>query len=133
MEHATLYPSRYQLLVPAYLCALAWALLALWLVLFGVNALLRVTEQPTLSDHLLMVVFIAFFTVAVFYLPAALFARCTSCNRHIFVEGFRRKHPGFQRYRGLNHFSTTVINVLRDKPFQCMYCGSAYRVPSDAT
>jgi H+/Cl- antiporter ClcA len=133
MEHATPYPSRYQLLVPAYLCALAWALLAVWLALFAVSALLRASDQPTPSDYFLMGIFAAFFIVAVSYLVAALFARCTNCNRHIFVEGFRQKHPAFQRYKGLNYFSTTVIKVLRDKPFQCMYCGSTYRVPGHAT
>lgn len=127
MNDVKVYPSAKSILVPAYLCAAAWALLATWFALFLISL------TGLIPGSLLMGVLYVFLAIAALYLIVALFAPCLTCERLIFVEGFRAKSPTFVRNGGLNYFSTTVVNVLRRRPFQCMYCGTAFKLPGNSS
>ncbi|MBY0266559.1 MAG: hypothetical protein K2W84_09125 [Burkholderiales bacterium] len=122
MDDIKVYPSTKSILLPAYLCAAAWAFLAAWFALFLVSL------TGWIPAAFLMGVLYVFLVIAALYVLAALFAPCLNCERLIFVEGFRKKSPTFVRNGGLNYFSTTVVNVLKRRPFQCMYCGAAFRL-----
>jgi hypothetical protein len=128
MSDVNAYPSRASVVLPAYLCAAAWALLLLW---FGVLVLKVASDAAGFAWvpwAMLNAILYVLLAVAVFYLLTTIFARCTKCERLIFVEGFREKSPDFLRTAGLNYFSTTVVNVLRQRPFQCMYCGAKFKL-----
>jgi len=132
MSDVITYPHRMRILIPAYACAVAWALLGFWVTVFALGSLGRALGLWHLPSKLVEVALSAFVIAAFLYVATAFMARCTQCNRHIFIEGFRAKHPSFKPGRAfLGYFGTTVVNVLRRKPFQCMYCGTAFMVPKD--
>ena len=128
MSDVTVYPSRTSVLLPAYLCAAAWALLALWLVVLVLTVVSDALGLGWIPWSTTSAVLYVVLGTAALYLLTALFARCIKCERLIFVEGFRDKAPNFVRTGRLNYFSTTVVNVLRRRPFQCMYCGATFKL-----
>jgi hypothetical protein len=132
METIT-FPNRWRIVIPAFLCAAAWALLALLIALWLVIAIASYLGFGVRLGAFWNGLTVAFLATAAIYVLSGAIARCISCKRLIYFEGFRAKHPSFRRYRGLNCFSTTVVNVLRRRPFQCMYCGTAFTLAEHAS
>ena len=128
MPDVTAYPDRASVLLPAYLCAAGWALLGLWTTVLVLKLGSDALGLSWIPWGAVIAVLYVFLGIAGLYLLTAMFARCTKCESLIFVEGFRDKAPSFVRAGGLNYFSTTVVNVLRRRPFQCMYCGTMFKL-----
>ena len=103
---------------------IAWALLLLFFVflLFGSLGKMR---GP---DWLIVGTLWAFVASALAYAIVAFQLRCPSCNRRFLVESLAQKHPHARKLKGIDHWATTVIDIVKRKKFTCMYCGQEFEL-----
>jgi len=70
--------------------------------------------------------FIGWLLFALAYILLALTLHCPHCKKRFLIQTNEEKHRDAQKLRIFNYWSTTIINILFDNKFTCMYCGSSY-------
>jgi hypothetical protein len=128
MEAIPRYSSPTSVLTAAMLCVVSWIGISLFLLYMGANAIFGPLPWGLSSGTGVNVAMFLFFGSAIPYAIAAFVPRCDSCGKRFMVEGFAEKHASIAYRRGLNAWATTVMNVLRLRSFQCMYCGNSFRL-----
>jgi hypothetical protein len=61
------------------------------------------------------------------YIALAFTLRCPSCRRCVLVER-GKKHPASRKMGHLGYWGTVVRDILRERQFTCMHCGTPCRV-----
>src|SRR5436190_290034 len=119
---------------PARVVFTAWLVVAAWCVLGLIIVLVCLAQFQGLRSAwpFQPAVFVSLFSVLVglgiVYLGFAIAVRCPSCARRLFVELPGRKHLSASRIWGMDHWASSVVDVLRQGHCTCMYCGSVTRV-----
>jgi DNA-directed RNA polymerase subunit RPC12/RpoP len=116
-----LFASPMLILFASVFALLAWVFGAI--VIIGV--LVSVFEPVTLfllTNALLMMLF------GFLYLAASAFIKCTGCSKRVLFNSTLHTPPFSKTTYGLSGWSAVVIDVVRNRQFQCMYCGAKYVV-----
>lgn len=64
---------------------------------------------------------------ALAYIIMAFFFHCPHCDKRFLIQTNEEKHRNAQKIRILNYWSTTIMNIVLNNKFTCMYCGNSYR------
>ena len=122
----TIYSKNILLRITCIFAAICWLLLCLLLI-----ALLIYNLEVNLYFFFVFwkPLFIGWLLFAIAYILLALTFHCPHCKKQFLIQTNEKKHPHAQKSRILNYWSTTIINILFDYKFTCMYCGNKYLVP----
>jgi|SRR5688572_4544046 len=123
MEVTPTYSHPVRVLVAARLCVVSWIGIAAFVSYLAAYAIFG--PWP---GHGVNIATALFFGSTIPYAIAAFVPHCDHCGKRFMVEGFSDKHPSFEYRSGLNAWATTVMNVLRLRSFQCMYCGNRFHL-----
>ena len=123
-----MHPKASQIVIAAWLAIAAWTALALFIILFGLAQFqsLRGTWPFKASIATALLVAVVCFGATFFALAVPI--RCHACGRRLFVETEAPKHPGASRVFGMDHWASSVVNIVRRRQCNCMHCGSLVRV-----
>ena len=120
---------RYKLLwITCIIAAICWILLFTFLIGLLLHNL-------GIKFHLFFVIweplFIGWLLLSLVYILLAFGFHCPNCDKRFLVQTSKEKHPNARKFRLLNYWSTSIINVLFDNKFTCMYCGNSYRTKQE--
>ena len=121
----TLYPRNKLLRITCVFAGICWLLLFTFLIgllLYNLGFklyLFAIYWKPLFIGWL-------FFSFA--YILLALIFHCPHCKKRFLIQTNKEKHRNAQKLKIFNYWSTTIINILFDNKFTCMYCGNSYRV-----
>jgi small-conductance mechanosensitive channel len=117
------YPQSKKLLLDARFVLVAWALLALFpLVYFS----LRLTGAQSIAVP--SFILFAFLWAVVAHVALSLSHRCPACRKHPTIQGFKAPHPRSVEQSAVAGWAGAVVNVLRRRQLVCIHCGAAFQV-----
>ena len=123
-----LHPQATRLLLAARLVFVAWVSLALLAIQIGLSLFFTPDELWLLHPDIFAILLIFQLTVAIGYIWAAVGVKCSTCGRHMFFEDLGPKHASAPRVWSMDHWASTVMEILRFRRCSCMYCGSKFMV-----
>ncbi len=123
-----LHPQASRLLLAARFVLVAWFSLALFAIQIGLSLFFTPDELWLLHPNVFAMLLIFQLTVAIGYICAAMGVKCSTCGRRMFFEDLAPKHVSAPRIWSMDHWASTVIEILRFGRCSCMYCGSKFVV-----
>lgn len=125
------HPQSSQIVSAAWFAVAAWATLALFIILFGLAQFQSLRGTWLFEASIVAVVLTAFVCFGAAFIVLAVPIRCQACGKRLFVETSAPKHPRASRVFGMDHWASSVVNIVRHSQCNCMNCGSLIRVASD--
>ena len=121
----TIYSKNILLRITCIFAAICWLLLFLFLIGLLINNL---GFNLYLFSVFWKPFFIGWLVFSLAYILLALTFHCPHCKKRFLIQTNDKKHRDAQKLRILNYWSSTIINILFDNKFTCMYCGNKYLV-----
>ncbi|SRR6266436_8255915 len=122
------HPHAPQVVVAAWLVVAAWCVLAFLVAQFSLAQIQALRGTWPFEASVTAVLLAVFVGLAIAYLAFAIIIRCEFCGKRLFLEVPGPKHPRASRVWGMDHWASSVVNVLRHGQCTCMYCGSVAKV-----
>lgn len=120
---ARAYKKSLKLLIACYLAISAWVVLTGLLLVILVASITGSIKLNLAFATLL----IALIILAIGYGLLALSLRCEGCGKSLLMEA-GVLHKNARKRKGLDHWATTILDVLLVGKFRCMYCGENYQI-----
>ena len=112
---------------PILLLSTCWLLIGSWVLLLA----LILVFLYGFFDKAILEVFLALFggfaVIVVLSVFATLVHKCSHCGRRFLLEFPGKKHPLARKRMALDHWASTVLDIVSEGRFVCMYCGEEYR------
>ena len=117
------YENSLKLLIACYF------VISAWLVLIGLLLVILVasTTGSTKLNLTFAGLLISLIIIVLGYGLLAWSLRCEACGKSLLIEA-GVLHKNARKRKGLDHWATTILDVLLVGKFRCMYCGENYQI-----
>lgn len=112
------YRHSMKLMLTSYLVIASWLLLLLCILLFIYGFI-----EINFNHQILYVSFYAFLFLSSMAIFFGLTLKCPNCDKRFLMETLGIKHRNAKHLYHLDYWASTVIDVIFNKQFTCMYCG----------
>ncbi len=112
------YNHSIKLMITSYFVMASWLLLLLCILLF-IYGFIKID----FNHKILYVSFYAFLFISSMAIFLGLTHKCPNCDKRFLMETPEIKHQNAKHLYHLDYWASTVIDVIFNKQFTCMYCG----------
>lgn len=117
------YNHSMKLILTSYFVIISWLLLLLCILLFIYGFI-----EMDFNRKILYVSFYVFLFISFTAIFLGLTHKCPNCNKRFLMETPSIKHQNAKHLYHLDYWASTVIDIIFNKQFTCMYCGKTMRL-----
>lgn len=121
-ESSSPFPQSKLLLFVSKMVICAWGVIAIGLI----GAL---TSTVTKNLYIFLGSVSILMPIVITYLVLAFMIKCTNCHKAITIQSFTTPpYVNANKIKGIIGWSGIILNVILNKKFTCMHCGTNYKI-----
>ena len=111
------YSHSKELVLTSYLVLASWLLLLFCILLFIYGFI-----EIDFNHKILYLTFYIFLFISTIAISLSLTHKCPNCDKRFLMETPGIKHQNAKHLYHLDYWASTIVDVIFNKQFTCMYC-----------